>query len=64
MDGHDEVRDRKEEIGSARESEVKELGGKEVTEPDAEEVKGGKVNVQDMSLPKYIDKSSPNLLKF
>jgi hypothetical protein len=54
-------RDRKEEVGSAREGEVKELAGKEVTEPDAEEVKGGKVSHTDISFTKKVDKSSPLL---
>lgn len=61
MDGRDEGRDRKEEIGSAREGEVKELGGKDVTEPDAEAVKGGKASPSDFSFTKKVDKSSPLL---
>ena len=61
MNDRDEGRDRKEEIGRARDSEVEELAGKEVTEPDAEEVKGGKDSISDLSFTKKVDKSSPLL---
>ena len=59
MTDRQQDRDRKEDVGSARESEVKELAGKEVTEPDAEEVKGGKVSHADISFTKWVDKSTP-----
>ena len=62
MKDRDGGRDRHEEIGGTRDDKVEELAGKEVTEPDAEEVKGGKVNVQDLSFMKYVDKSSPDLM--
>ncbi len=61
IDRHED-RDRKDDVGSAREGDMKELAGKEVTEPDAEEVKGGKVSPSDFSFTKKVDKSSPNLL--
>ncbi len=61
MTDRDEGRDRKEEIGSAREDEVEELANREVTEPDAEEVKGGKASPADFSFTKKVDKSSPLL---
>ena len=54
-------RDRKEKVGRARDDEVKELSGKDVTDPDAEEVKGGKASVSDISFTRNVDKSSPLL---
>jgi hypothetical protein len=61
MSDRHEDRDRKEDVGSAREDDVKELAGREVTEPDAEEVKGGKASPLDLSFMKKVDKSSPVL---
>ena len=61
MNDHHEDRDRKEEIGSAREDEVEELANREVTDPDADEVKGGKASLSDFSFTKKVDKSSPLL---
>lgn len=61
MSDRHEDRDREEDVRSAGEGDMKELAGKEVTEPDAEDVKGGKVSPNDLSFMKRVDKSSPLL---
>ncbi|MGI8497526.1 MAG: hypothetical protein ACR2OG_08100 [Gemmatimonadaceae bacterium] len=51
----------KNDVNEQGDGTVEDLKAEKVTEPEAEEVKGG-VTPNDISITKHIDKSSPILL--